>query len=153
MARRNLTDEQRLLVLGRMYERRKKNREQNLKQLSKGQNVLSDVEGSNATAKAIASVAGVNEKTVRRAAEFAKAGDGMVKYRRTPWFHLFQWHPCVTRFGGYFFGNEVSSKSVHPAPIGHEAARPISAGTNPGFRVRSLLSNVRTNSQNVTWPV
>jgi CRISPR/Cas system-associated endonuclease Cas1 len=75
MARRNLTDEQRLLVLGRMYERRKKNREQNLKQLSKGQNVLSDVEGSNATAKAIASLAGVSEKTVRRAAEFAKAVD------------------------------------------------------------------------------
>jgi hypothetical protein len=58
-----------------MYERRKKNREQNLKQLSKGQNVLSDVEGSNATAKAIASLAGVSEKTVRRAAEFAKAVD------------------------------------------------------------------------------
>ncbi|MBE3586240.1 MAG: hypothetical protein IMW94_08805 [Thermoanaerobacter sp.] len=68
-----------------MYERRKKNREQNLKQLSKGQNVLSDVEGSNATAKAIASLAGVGQATIRRAAEFAKAVDGMVKYRR---YHL-----------------------------------------------------------------
>jgi hypothetical protein len=73
MARRNLTDEQRLLVLGRMYERRKKDQMQNLKQFSSGQIVHSEREGTAATAKAIAAVAGVNEKTVRRAAEFAKA--------------------------------------------------------------------------------
>jgi N6-adenosine-specific RNA methylase IME4/truncated hemoglobin YjbI len=75
LARRNLTDEQRLLVLGRMYERRKKDQMQNLKQFSSGQIVHSEREGTAATAKAIAAVAGVNEKTVRRAAEFAKAVD------------------------------------------------------------------------------
>lgn len=73
LGRRNLTDEQRAMLLGRMYERQKKSREQNLRQFPKAQNELSEREGSNATAKAIASTAGVSQATVRRAAEFAKA--------------------------------------------------------------------------------
>ncbi|MEW5921151.1 MAG: hypothetical protein AB1796_09480 [Bacillota bacterium] len=83
LARRNLTDEQRLLVLGRMYERKKKSREQNLKQAPKGQidpsgigrqekMGQSDPFSTERTSKQIAIIAGVGEKTVRRAAEFAK---------------------------------------------------------------------------------
>ena len=56
-----------------MYEREKRNQVQNLKQFSSGQIVHSEREGSAATAKAIAAMTGVNEKTIRRAAEFAKA--------------------------------------------------------------------------------
>ena len=51
----------------------KKKRKENLKQYSpKGQNVLS---GSNATAKRLGSLFGVDKKTVRRNYEFAKAVD------------------------------------------------------------------------------
>lgn len=71
LGRRNLTDEQRAYVIGRMYERQKKNQVQNLKQFSEspsGQFVHSVK-----TSEKIASFTGTNEKTVRRAAEFAKA--------------------------------------------------------------------------------
>lgn len=69
LARRNLTDEQRLLVLGRMYERQKKvvGRPEKMGQ--------SDPIFAERTSKQIATIAGVGEKTVRRAAEFAKAVD------------------------------------------------------------------------------
>lgn len=71
LARRNLTDEQRAVVLGRMYERQKKAATGFAdRDISGGQNVHREK-----TAEKMASVAGVNEKTVRRAAEFAKAVD------------------------------------------------------------------------------
>ena len=70
LGRRNLTDEQRLLVLGRMYERQKKAATGFAdRDISGGQNVHREK-----TAEKIASLAGVGEKTVRRAAEFTKAG-------------------------------------------------------------------------------
>ena len=74
LARRNLTDEQRAYIQGKLYEMLKKNREENLKQYSspKGQNVPS---GDHATAKRLGSLFGVNEKTVRRSYEFAQAVD------------------------------------------------------------------------------
>ena len=75
LGRRNLIDEQRSYVLGRLYERRKKIKELNLKKGPKGQFVLSGNLGINATAKEIAKQSGVNEKTVRRAADFAVAVD------------------------------------------------------------------------------
>ena len=62
-------------MLGRLYERRKKIKELNLKKGPKGQFVLSGNLGINATAKEIAKQSGVNEKTVRRAADFAVAVD------------------------------------------------------------------------------
>ena len=65
LARRNLTDEQRAVLLGRIYERRKKSYGGNRK--SSGQ--IDHMK----TAKVIAGQIGVGEKTVRRAAVFAKA--------------------------------------------------------------------------------
>jgi len=68
LARRNLTDEQRAVVLGRMYERQKKQGKRT--DLTSAQN-----EQKLTTAEKIASLAGVGQATVRRAAEFAKAVD------------------------------------------------------------------------------
>ena len=74
LARRNLTDEQRRYLLGRIYERQKKApigfKDRNLS----GGKIY---HGSAATAKAIAKLAGVSEKTVRNSAEFAKAVDAV----------------------------------------------------------------------------
>ncbi|MGB9886692.1 MAG: DNA methyltransferase [Moorellales bacterium] len=78
IARRNLTDEQRAVVLGRMYERQKKAAHRPKLEEEKEDN-LASFSGHNATAKAIAATAGVNEKTVRRAAEFAKAVEHLEK--------------------------------------------------------------------------
>ena len=75
LGRRNLTDEQRTCILGKIYERRKKRhggdrvsatyvQEQGVK--------FTPWSGSHATAKEIAEIANVTEKTVRNAAEFAK---------------------------------------------------------------------------------
>jgi len=67
LARRNLTDEQRLLVLGRMYERQKKAATGFAdRDMSGAQN-----KHRQKTAEKIASLAGVGQATVRRAAEFA----------------------------------------------------------------------------------
>jgi len=69
LGRRNLTDEQRAVVMGRLYKAVK---------LAQGRppkdekvDNLSTFSGSAATAKAIAAQVGVNEKTVRRAEKFA----------------------------------------------------------------------------------
>lgn len=71
IARRNLTDAQFTVVIGRIYEREKKAATGFTdRDLSGGQNVHREK-----TAEKIASEFGVNEKTVRRAAEFAKAVD------------------------------------------------------------------------------
>lgn len=76
LGRRNLIDEQRTYVLGRLYERRKK-------KLGRpaGEKVdnLSTYSGSAATAREIAAQSNTNEKTVRRAAEFTKAVDEVRK--------------------------------------------------------------------------
>ncbi len=71
LARRNLTDEQRALVLGRIYEREK--RQGARTDLTCGQNDHKLETGSAATARKVAAEFGVGEKTVCRAAEFAKA--------------------------------------------------------------------------------
>jgi len=73
LGRRNLIDEQRNYVLGRLYERRKKRigRPAEDEKVDK----LSTFHGSAATAKEIAQQSGINEKTVRRAADFAIAID------------------------------------------------------------------------------
>ena len=73
-------DEQRTYILGKIYERRKKryggDRKNNVYiQVDK----LSTWFGGATTAKEIAQQAKTNEKTVRRAAEFAKAVDEIKK--------------------------------------------------------------------------
>jgi len=77
LGRRNLIDEQRSYVLGRLYERRKKQGERKdiVKEGTELVDKLPTSLGSAATAKEIAKQAGVNEKTVRRAADFAVAVD------------------------------------------------------------------------------
>jgi|GEM_PF-1659993 len=85
LARRNLTDEQRTYVVGRLYERRKKQGfkgNQHTKELEVKFTSSNDSDakntpllGINATAKAIASESDVSEKTIRNAADFAKAVD------------------------------------------------------------------------------
>lgn len=67
--RKNLTDEQRLLVLGRMYERQKKAHGGDRKSSAQNEHMK--------TAEKIVSLAGVGQATVRRAAEFAKAVDAI----------------------------------------------------------------------------
>lgn|GEM_PF-4051557 len=73
IARRNLTDEQFAVVIGRIYERRKK--APHRPREGERNNVVNftTFSGSAATAKAVASEFGVGEKTVRRAADFARA--------------------------------------------------------------------------------
>lgn len=75
IARRNLTDAQFAVVIGRIYEREK--RQGARTDLTCGQNDHKSQTGSAATAKKIASEFGVGEKTVRRAAEFARALDAV----------------------------------------------------------------------------
>jgi len=73
LGRRNLIDEQRSYVLGRLYERRKKR----IGRPSKDEKVenFSTFCGNASTAKEIAKQSGVNERTVRNAADFAVAVD------------------------------------------------------------------------------
>jgi hypothetical protein len=77
LGRRNLTDEQRAVVMGRLYKTVKQNPILNLKQFQtdNGDRVdnLSTRSGSAATAKAIAKQIGVSEKTVRNSEKFADA--------------------------------------------------------------------------------
>jgi len=76
LARRNMTDEQRALVLGRLYHREKMRapREIELSKIGGHSDLqIEEVRGHNATARKIAAQTGVGEKTVRRAADFAEA--------------------------------------------------------------------------------
>ena len=77
LGRRNLIDEQRSYVLGRLYERRKKQGERKdiVKEGTELVLNLSTSLGSAATAKEIAKQAGVGQATIRRAADFTKAMD------------------------------------------------------------------------------
>jgi hypothetical protein len=77
LARRNLTDEQRTLVLGRLYNQMKlaQGRPPEDEKVDK----LSTFSGSAATSRYVASLHGVNEKTVRRAAEFAEVVDALAE--------------------------------------------------------------------------
>jgi hypothetical protein len=81
LGRRNLTDWQRVVVIGRLYKTVKQNPILNLKPFQKdnGDRVdnLSTLSGSAATAKAIAEQVGVNEKTVRRAEKFTDAVEAL----------------------------------------------------------------------------
>jgi hypothetical protein len=77
LGRRNLTDEQRAVVIGRLYKTVKQNPILNLKPFQKDNSArvlnLSTLEGSAATARTIAEQVGVGQATVRRAEKFADA--------------------------------------------------------------------------------
>jgi hypothetical protein len=83
LGRRNLTDEQRAVVMGRLYKTVKQNPILNLKQFQtdNGDRVdkLSTRSGSAATTRAIAKQIGVNEKTVRNSEKFAEAVEALQK--------------------------------------------------------------------------
>jgi hypothetical protein len=76
LARRNLTDEQRTLILGRLYNQMKL-----APHRPPADNVekFSTFSGVAATSRYVASLHGVNERTVRNAAEFAKAVDALAE--------------------------------------------------------------------------
>jgi hypothetical protein len=75
LGRRNLTDEQRAVVMGRLYKTVKQNPLLNLKQFQTDNSDrvlnLSTRRGSAATARAVAEQLGVGQATVRRAEKFA----------------------------------------------------------------------------------
>jgi hypothetical protein len=83
LGRRNLTDEQRAVVIGRLYKTVKQNPILNLKPFQKDNSDrvlnLSTLEGSAATARAIAEQVGVGQATVRRAEKFAEAVEALQK--------------------------------------------------------------------------
>jgi ParB-like chromosome segregation protein Spo0J len=76
LARRNLTDEQRTLLIGRYY---------NMLKLAphrpsaEKEEKFSSFSGHNATSRQLGEIFGVSEKTVRNAAEFAKAVDALAE--------------------------------------------------------------------------
>jgi len=76
LARRNLSDEQRTLVLGRYYNMLKL--APNRPSTENGVN-LTPFSGSHATARQLGDVFGLGEKTVRRAGDFAKAIDALAE--------------------------------------------------------------------------
>ena len=76
LARRNLTDEQRTLIIGRLYNQVKL---EPLQRLSDSEVKFTSEAGSNATARHVGGMFGVSEKTVRNAAEFAKAVDAVAE--------------------------------------------------------------------------
>jgi hypothetical protein len=75
LGRRNLTDEQRAVVIGRLYKTIKKEPHRPTKE-GNGLN-LSPFSGSHATARAIAEQVGVGQATVRRAKKFADAVEAL----------------------------------------------------------------------------
>jgi hypothetical protein len=75
LGRRNLTDEQRAVVIGRLYKTIKKEPHRPTKE-GNGLN-LSPFSGSHATARAIAEQVGVGQATVRRAEKFADAVEAL----------------------------------------------------------------------------
>jgi 16S rRNA G966 N2-methylase RsmD len=77
LARRNLTDEQRTLVLGRLYNQMKLAQGRPPKD-EKGEN-FSPFSGNHATSRYVASLHGVTDRTVRNAAEFAEAVDAIAE--------------------------------------------------------------------------
>jgi hypothetical protein len=81
LGRRNLTDEQRAVVIGRLYKTIKQNPVLNLKQFQTDNSdrdfKLKSRSGSDATAKAIAKQAGVGATTVWRAEKFANAVEAL----------------------------------------------------------------------------
>jgi len=81
LGRRNLTDEQRAVVIGRLYKTIKQNPILNLKQFQTDNGdrelKLSSRRGSDATARAIAEQVGVGQATVRRAEKFADAVEAL----------------------------------------------------------------------------
>jgi methylase of polypeptide subunit release factors len=76
LARRNLTDEQRTLVLGRLYNQMKfaPHRPSSEKVVN-----LTTFSGHQATARQLGETFGVGEKTVRRAGEFAEVVDALAE--------------------------------------------------------------------------
>jgi 16S rRNA G966 N2-methylase RsmD len=76
LARRNLSDEQRTLLIGRLYDQMKlaPHRPSN----EKGEN-FSPFSGHHATSHYVASLHGVSYRTVQKAAEFAKAVDALAE--------------------------------------------------------------------------
>jgi hypothetical protein len=81
LGRRNLTDEQRAVVIGRLYKTVKQNPILNLKPFQKdngdrGEN-FSPLSGPHATAEAIAVQIGVSYRTVQNAAKFADAVEAL----------------------------------------------------------------------------
>jgi len=75
LGRRNLTDEQRAVVIGRLYKALKKEPHRPKKD-ENGEN-FAPFSGSHATARAVAEQVGVNEKTVRNAAKFTEAVEAL----------------------------------------------------------------------------
>jgi methylase of polypeptide subunit release factors len=75
LARRNLTDEQRTLVLGRLYNQMKLAQGRPPKSKKK----FAPFSGSNATSRYVASLHGVSYRTVWNAAEFAKVVDALAE--------------------------------------------------------------------------
>jgi 16S rRNA G966 N2-methylase RsmD len=81
LGRRNLTDEQRAVIMGRLYKTAKQNPTLNLKQFQTDNGdrglKLSPRGGSHATAKAIAEQVGVGQATIRRAEKFTDAVEAL----------------------------------------------------------------------------
>jgi len=75
LGRRNLTDEQRAVVMGRLYKTVKKEPHRPMKE-ENGEN-FTPFRGSHATARALAEQLGVSEKTVRNAEKFADAVEAL----------------------------------------------------------------------------
>ena len=77
LARRNLTDEQRTLILGRLYNQIKLAQGRPSEDEKKVN--LTSFSGGNATSRQLSEILGVGEKTVRRAGEFAEAVDALAE--------------------------------------------------------------------------
>jgi hypothetical protein len=75
LGRRNLTDEQRAFVMGRLYKAVKKEPHRPMKE-ENGEN-FTPFRGSHATARALAEQLGVSEKTVRNAEKFTDAMEAL----------------------------------------------------------------------------
>lgn len=73
LGRRNLTDAQRELCVGKMYEARKQSHGGQIK--GRDQNDLSIKESSNLTRKSVADELGISEPSVQRAYEFSRGAD------------------------------------------------------------------------------
>jgi len=138
LARRNLTDEQRMLLLGRYY---------NMLKLAphrpstENGDKLSPFSGSHATSQYVASLYGVNEKTVRRAGEFAEAIDALVEIEP---------EAAARVLAGELSDAKTALSKVEPELLPKVAER-IAQGNAQS--VKEIVERIRREERQTTRPV
>jgi len=136
LARRNLTDEQRTLIIGRLYNQVKREPLQRSSVVN-----FTTVSGSAATARQVGGMFGVGEKTVRNAADFAKAVDALAEIEPE----------AATRvLAGQLSDAKTALPKVEPELLPKVAER-IAQGNAQS--VKEIVERIRREERQTTKPI